>query len=192
MRCALSFLLYCSLSLSRAALLVSPSPSSPPGATLPSSAPRRQDLAASFCQSAQKHENSFSFFVVSSGFFCCCFFTLMHILHPHFCCMSVCLSLQSPVGPLLPQEEVLLRQLQSELGHLESGLVQVSVGVTLSGAQVPQLPTQAFCHVVAGLETFLEQSCLGKSILIFHLRLVKEHEEKQCGRICQKKRQENI
>lgn len=116
----------------------------------------------------------------------------MHILHPHFCCMSVCLSLQSPVGPLLPQEEVLLRQLQSELGHLESGLVQVSVGVTLSGAQVPQLPTQAFCHVVAGLETFLEQSCLGKSILIFHLRLVKEHEEKQCGRICQKKRQENI
>lgn len=96
----------------------------------------------------------------------------MHIrsLPPHFCYMLVGFSLQSPVGPLLPEEQVLLRQLQGELGHLQPGLVQLSVGVSLSGSHVPQLPAEALGHVLSGLQTLLQPSHLRQSNIALHLR----------------------
>lgn len=88
----------------------------------------------------------------------------------HLCCMSVCLPLQGPVGSLLPQQQVLLGQLQSELRHLQPGLMQLGVGSTLPGAQLPQLPAQALGHMLAGVQTLLQHLDLGLGGLVLHLK----------------------
>lgn len=82
----------------------------------------------------------------------------------------MCLSLQGPVGALLPEEQVLLGQLQRELGHLQAGLVQLGVGVALAGTQLPQFPAQTFGQVLADLQPLLQAPCLLQGGLCLCLR----------------------
>lgn len=77
-------------------------------------------------------------------------------LDPHFCCMLVGLLLQSRVGPLLSEKQVLFGQLQVELGHLQPGLVQLSVGVILTSAQLLQLSAQTLNHKLIGFQALLQ------------------------------------
>lgn len=92
------------------------------------------------------------------------------IRHPHFCCVSVCFSFQGPVGALLPEDQVLLGQLQGELGHLQPGLVQLAVGMALTGAQLPQLPAQALSYVLTGLQALLQPLYLRQSSFVLRLQ----------------------
>lgn len=94
----------------------------------------------------------------------------MHLELPHFCCMFVCFSFKGPVGALLPEDQVLLGQLQGELGHLKPGLVQLGVDVALTGAQIPQLPAQTLSYMLADLQTLLQPSYLHQSSLVLRLQ----------------------
>lgn len=83
----LIYLLDCNLSLAQALLLVSPSPSSPPGATPPSSAPHSSVLVTFWNPSALKKKR----FSKKTGWhvsMCVCAFP-----YPYFCCMFVSLPL---------------------------------------------------------------------------------------------------
>ncbi len=96
--------------------------------------------------------------------------SIRSLLHPHLCCVFVSFSFQGPVGALPPEDQVLLGQLQGELGHLQAGLVQLGVGIALTGAQLPQLPTQALRYMLTSLQALLQPSHLHQSSLILHLQ----------------------
>lgn len=115
----------CTPALFPARLLVSPSPSSPPEATPPSFAPRSSVPVSSSYHSASRERKVERVRQESRA---------RSAVSAHFSRMFVRLSLQGPVGTLLPEEQVLLGQLQSQLGHLQAGLVQLGVGVALTGA----------------------------------------------------------
>lgn len=88
---------------------------------------------------------------------------------PHFCCMSVCFSFKGPVSAFLPEEQVLLGQLQGELGHLQAGLLQLGVDAALIGAQLPKFPAQILSYTFAGIQTLLQAAHLQQSSLVLIL-----------------------
>lgn len=88
----------------------------------------------------------------------------------HFCCVFVCFSFKGPIGPLLSQDQVLLGQLQGELGYLQPGLVQLGVGMALTGAQLSQLPAQTLGYMITGLQTLLQAVHLQQSSLVLRLQ----------------------
>lgn len=85
--------------------------------------------------------------------------------YPHFRGMFESLSFQGPAGQLLPVGQVLLGQLQGELGRLQPGLLQLRVVVTLTGAKLPQLPAQTLNEVLARLQVLLQGSRILQSRL---------------------------
>lgn len=84
--------------------------------------------------------------------------------------MFVCFSFKGPIGPLLSQDQVLLGQLQGELGYLQPGLVQLGVGMALAGAQLSQLPAQTLSYMITGPQTLLQASHLQQSSLVLCLQ----------------------
>lgn len=80
------------------------------------------------------------------------------------------LSLRGPVGALLLEDQVLLGQLQGELGHLELCPVELGEGVTLPGAQLLQLPAQTLSRTFRRVQTLLEAAHLQQSGLVLLLK----------------------
>lgn len=142
---------------------VPPSPSSPPEATPPSSAPRSSVPGASSYRSASRERRVKTRPAGEAG-------AWSAASAAHFCRMLVRLPLQGPVGVLLPEEQVLLGQLQGQPGHLQAGLVQLGVGVAQTGAQLPQLPAQVLGRALAGLQALLQAPRLLQGGLGLHLQ----------------------
>lgn len=84
--------------------------------------------------------------------------------------MSVCFSFKGPVTALLPEEQVLLRQLQGELGHLQAGLLQLGVDAALTGAQLPEFPAQTLSYTFTGIQTLLQAAHLQQSSPVLILK----------------------
>lgn len=95
--------------------------------------------------------------------------------------MSVCFSFKGPVSALLPEEQVLLGQLQGELGHLQAGLLQLGVDAALIGAQLPEFPAQTLSYTFAGFQTPLQAAHLQQSSFVLILETDKRVLESLTG-----------